>query len=171
MLTAEHLAQIVTGHVLLAFFNCIQPGVFALSAWDMLGIANLNKQQVSKWTDVDGDWRWLNRGAFDLLDNCPTTLMTPLGIPRGHSLYGSLRQQLVDDASFLSQVRKLIAFRDKCGIATGELVETALLANGVVSCSLFSSQLSRCRFRVPLQAIVRPDTCHFPEFLSFSRSV
>lgn len=67
------------GHLLFAFYNCMQPGVFALSAWDLVGALPVEHDRIKDFTDVDGDWRWLNRGSFDLLGHNPNATKSNLG--------------------------------------------------------------------------------------------
>ena len=53
-------------HLLLAMYNAMQPGVFALSGWDLVGALPLPGEAVQTLL-ADGDTRWINRGAYDLL--------------------------------------------------------------------------------------------------------
>lgn len=53
-------------HLLLAMFNALQPGVFALSGWDLCGMLTLPVSAVSELVAA-GDTRWINRGAHDLM--------------------------------------------------------------------------------------------------------
>ncbi len=48
-LTAEQTEQIKQAHLLLAMFNALQPGVFALSGWDLVGALTLDRKQVARW--------------------------------------------------------------------------------------------------------------------------
>lgn len=85
----EHVADIQRAHLLLAKFNAWQPGVFALSAWDLLGLLPLRADDVDVLVE-GGDTRWVERGAHDLLDVNPDAVSSSSGVPRGRSLYGSL---------------------------------------------------------------------------------
>ena len=46
-ITDEDIPAIRDAHLLLAAFNAWQPGVFALSGWDLLGALTLPKQEVA----------------------------------------------------------------------------------------------------------------------------
>ena len=46
-LTAEQVGAIKQAHLLLAMFNALQPGVFALSGWDLVGALTLDRKQVA----------------------------------------------------------------------------------------------------------------------------
>jgi len=53
---------------------------------------------------ADGDTRWINRGAYDLLGSNPEAARSSAGLPRATALYGSLPQQLRKPDSFASQL-------------------------------------------------------------------
>src|SRR4029453_5764015 len=46
-LSREQVEKIKQAHLLLAMFNAWQPGVFALSGWDLCGMLTLQRSQVS----------------------------------------------------------------------------------------------------------------------------
>ena len=50
-------AAIARVHLLLAMFNALQPGVFALSGWDLTGMLTLPPEQVGELLE-HGDTRW-----------------------------------------------------------------------------------------------------------------
>ena len=71
----------------------------------------------------DDDSRWVNRGGVDLLGANPDKEATSvIGLPQAELLYGKLPEQFSDKNSFASQLRQILAIRDKYKIALGELV-------------------------------------------------
>ncbi|GAA3751937.1 maltose alpha-D-glucosyltransferase [Microbacterium kribbense] len=102
-------------HLLLAMFNAWQPGVFALSAWDLLGMLPLPQDEVSSLIK-HGDTRWIHRGAHDLTDANPTATMSSSGMSRGRSLYGSLPTQLAAEDSFAARLTRILRIRGEHGI-------------------------------------------------------
>ena len=72
-LTDAQRRDIQRAHLLLAMYNAMQPGVFALSGWDLVGALTLPAESV-KTLLADGDTRWINRGAYDLLGTNPARL-------------------------------------------------------------------------------------------------
>ena len=80
-ITPQQQAEIKRGHLLLAFANAMQPGVFSLSAWDLVGALPLPRSSVEKRM-TDGDCRWINRGAVDLLGINPDAKTSTFGLPR-----------------------------------------------------------------------------------------
>jgi trehalose synthase len=121
-LYAGQVEKIKQAHLLLAMFNALQPGVFALSGWDLCGMLTLDPAKVSPLLG-SGDTRWINRAAYDLMDYQPDATESPAKMPRGSSLYGSLPAQLADPNSFASQLSKILAIRARYSIATGIQVD------------------------------------------------
>ena len=107
-------------HLLLAMFNALQPGVFALSGWDLSGMLTVEAAQVADLI-ADGDTRWINRGAHDLRGVDEPSFEGRM--PPGRSLYGTLPEQLADPDSFASRLRDIIAVRRRYGIATAVQVD------------------------------------------------
>ena len=81
-LSQEQIEKIKQAHLLLAMFNAWQPGVFALSGWDLCGMLTLERSKVS-WLLASGDTRWIHRAAYDLMDYQPEASESPSRMPRG----------------------------------------------------------------------------------------
>jgi trehalose synthase len=127
-LTAGQAEQIKQAHLLLAMFNALQPGVFALSGWDLVGALTLDRKQVG-WLLNEGDTRWIHRSAYDLMDYRPDATESLSKLPRGKSLYGSLPAQLKDPNSFARRLRDILAVRKRYGIASAVQVDVPLVSN------------------------------------------
>ena len=119
--TAEQVREIRKAHLLLAAANAMQPGVFSLSSWDLVGALPVARDPVKKWAS-DGDHRWINRGAVDLMGANPDAGGSVIGLPRAKALYGSLPDQLKDPESFASQLKTLLAARKKYRLAEADLL-------------------------------------------------
>ncbi|WP_407316292.1 maltose alpha-D-glucosyltransferase [Pseudomonas sp. nanlin1] len=115
-LTAADVEQIKHIHLLLVMYNAMQPGVFALSGWDLVGALPLPADEVAHLM-ADGDTRWIHRGAYDLADLNPEAETSAGGMPRPRALYGSLVSQLQQPDSFASQLKKILAVRSAYDIA------------------------------------------------------
>ena len=113
--------QIQRLHILLVMFNAMQPGVFALSGWDLVGALPLPAEQVQHLMG-DGDTRWINRGAYDLAELAPQSTMSAEGLPKARSLYGSLVQQLQDTGSFACQLKRILSVRQAYDIAASKQI-------------------------------------------------
>ncbi len=109
-LTPEQAAQIKQAHLLLVMYNALQPGVFALSGWDLVGALPLPQAAVASLM-ADGDTRWIHRGAYDLMDVHPEATGSAAGLPKAPSLYGSLPAQLQQPDSFVSQLQQILQMR------------------------------------------------------------
>jgi trehalose synthase len=119
-------------HLLLAFYNAMQPGVFALSGWDLVGALTLPAAQV-KARLADGDTRWINRGAYDLIGSNPAAKSSAAGLPRARALYGPLPQQMTRADSFASQLARLLKARAELKLYAAHLVDVpAVQARGLL---------------------------------------
>ena len=127
-LTPEQVEQIKQAHLLLAMFNALQPGVFALSGWDLCGMLTLDRKQVSRLL-ADGDTRWIHRSAYDLMDYRPHAHESLSKMPRGVSLYGSLPGQLQDSTSFARRLAEILAIRKRYGIAASIQLDVPHVSN------------------------------------------
>ena len=116
-LTDEQVELIKDAHLLLAMFNALQPGVFALSGWDLVGALTLDRSQI-KALLADGDTRWIHRAAYDLMDYRPNATESTSQMPRGKNLYGSLPAQLARENSFARRLRDILEVRKRYGIAS-----------------------------------------------------
>ncbi|MCK0168469.1 maltose alpha-D-glucosyltransferase [Jannaschia sp. S6380] len=120
-LTDSDIAEIRKAHLLLAMYNAFQPGVFALSGWDMVGALPLPEDQVAGMM-ADGDTRWIERGAYDLAEVAPDADRSAEGLPKARALYGPLTRQLDDPESFASRLRRLLEVRESYGLAASRQV-------------------------------------------------
>lgn len=118
----DDIDRIRRAHLLLAMFNALQPGVFALSGWDMCGMLTLPRADVEELLH-GGDTRWIHRAAHDLMGHNPTATRSIAGMPRGRSLYGSIPEQLADETSFLRQLQAILRVRKHYEIATSRQVD------------------------------------------------
>jgi trehalose synthase len=118
----EHVEAIQRAHLLLAMFNAWQPGVFALSGWDLLGLLPVPAGEVRDLI-ATGDTRWVHRGAHDLMDVAPEARASSAGMPRGRSLYGSLRSQLEREDSFVNRLQSVLDTRGEHDIAVATQID------------------------------------------------
>jgi trehalose synthase len=121
-LTPAELEKVKRVHLLLAFYNAFQPGVFALSGWDLVGALTL-PSAVVKERLADGDTRWINRGAYDLIGANPQAQQSSAGLPVAVALYGPLPQQLKQPDSFASQLARLLRVRARLKLSGAELID------------------------------------------------
>jgi trehalose synthase len=121
-LSEEQVEKIKQVHLLLAMFNALQPGVLALSGWDLCGMLTLERAKISRLLE-SGDTRWIHRAAYDLMGYQPKASESPSAMPRGRSLYGPLPEQLKDTNSFVSRLSDILAIRRRYGIATSSQLE------------------------------------------------
>ncbi|MBK7820053.1 MAG: maltose alpha-D-glucosyltransferase [Tessaracoccus sp.] len=121
-ITDDDVRRIRDAHLLLASYNALQPGVFALSGWDLVGALPVDRDDVADLI-ATGDTRWIERGAFDLMGANPEAARSASGLPRARTLYGPLGAQLDDPESFASRLASMLHLREAHGIATGALLD------------------------------------------------
>ena len=127
-LSDEQIRKIRQAHLLLAMFNALQPGVFSLSGWDLLGMLTLDPAEIAPLL-ATGDTRWIHRSAYDLMGFQRESEQPRVGMPKAVSMYGPLPEQLKDQWSFVSQLRRILALRQRYGIATSTQVDVPDVAN------------------------------------------
>jgi len=127
-LSGEQIERVKNAHLLLAMFNALQPGVFSLSGWDLLGMLTVDHDKVAHLL-ATGDTRWIHRSAYDLMDYEPQAQQSLSGMPKAVSMYGSLPSQLKDESSFVYGLRRILAVRDRFGIATSSQVDVPQVAH------------------------------------------
>ena len=120
-ITEQDIKQIQHIHLLLVMYNAMQPGVFALSGWDLVGALTLPVEEVAHLME-DGDTRWIHRGAYDLVGLDPTAEFSAGNMPRPKTLYGNLVDQLQRPDSFASQLKKILAVRRAYDIAASKQI-------------------------------------------------
>ena len=128
ILDSSSIERVKQAHLLLAMFNTLQPGVFAISGWDLLGMLTVPAGHVS-WLLAGGDTRWIHRPAYDLMGHQPEAMASPSGMPRATSLYGSLPDQLHDATSFAYRLREILAVRSRYRIDTSTQVDVPAVPN------------------------------------------
>lgn len=120
-ISPQQKEQIKQVHLMAAAFNALQGGVFLLSGWDLVGALPIPPELVEDLV-ADNDYRWINRGGYDLLGAADSTNRSTQGLPKARSLYGSLAEQLQDQGSFASRLKSMLTLRKTLGIAHSELV-------------------------------------------------
>lgn len=107
-------------HLLLVMYNAFQPGIFALSGWDLVGALPVSPDDVQHLMG-DGDTRWIERGAYDLTGQSDAG-QSAEGVPRARALYGPVTEQLTQPDSFASQLKRLLSVREAYGLAASRQV-------------------------------------------------
>ena len=121
-ITDTDVRRIMNAHLLLCMYNAWQPGVFALSGWDLVGALPLERSKVADLIGA-GDTRWIERGAYDLMGAAPEAKRSASGMPVARALYGSLPEQLESSTSFASRLGEILKLRKRSGIATAKLLD------------------------------------------------
>lgn len=120
-MTFQEKENVKQAHLLFACFNAIQPGVFAISGWDLVGAYPLKPDQIPSFIDT-GDMRWINRGGYDLLGESHAVNST-FNLPKAEQLYGPLPKQIKDPNSFASKLKTILNIRKEYKIDLSVLKE------------------------------------------------
>jgi len=106
--------------------------VFALSGWDLVGALTLPAESVKSLL-ADGDTRWINRGAYDLLGANPSADKSGADLPRARVLYGTLAEQIEQPGSFAWELKKVLRARSTYRINESEQIDIPTVkARGLV---------------------------------------
>ncbi|HTK77664.1 MAG TPA: hypothetical protein VL371_20530, partial [Gemmataceae bacterium] len=119
--TVEQVRLIARGQLLLAAANALQPGVFSVSSWDLVGALPIPLAGVKDRVG-EGDFRWVNRGGVDLVGANDRATTSAIGLPRAKTLYGPVPEQLRDPDSFAARLKSMLAARRQYRVAEGELL-------------------------------------------------
>jgi maltose alpha-D-glucosyltransferase/alpha-amylase len=130
--TPEEVALIRRGHLLVAHANAMIPGVFALSAWDILGALPIPLDSIPNELTRGGDYRWVNRGGLDLMGTNPQADKSAFGLPRAKALYGTLPEQLKSPDSFASQLKRMLEARKKYRIHQAKVLAVPAVSDPAV---------------------------------------
>ena len=90
-LTEEQRRQIQRVHLLLAIR--LSARRLRLSGWDLVGALTLPHESVAALI-AEGDTRWIERGAYDLVNVDPTAQASEGRFAEGPALYGPINEQL-----------------------------------------------------------------------------
>lgn len=120
--------RITSAHLLMCMYNAWQPGVFALSGWDLVGALPLEREQVRALIS-SGDTRWIERGAYDVLGFAPESKKSASGMPRARALYGPIPEQLKKESSFASRLAAILKVRKRNGLASARLIDIPEVGN------------------------------------------
>ncbi|QDP73317.1 maltose alpha-D-glucosyltransferase [Legionella israelensis] len=115
---AHQIDKIKQGLLLMLVFNGMQPGILAISGWDLTGSLPLKPSDIKDKLQ-DGDNRWLTRGSYFLLPvNEPKHRM-----PIAKHLFPNLLIQLKDKNSFVFSVQSILTLRKKLQVAEGKIIK------------------------------------------------
>ncbi len=138
---ARQVDGILSGHLLLAAFNALQPGVFALSGWDLVGALPVPEADLPQVLINAGDtprepdkrdYRWVNRGAYRLMSTfgeagAATSAYGVFCLPEAQALYGPLDTQREHPASFFHQIRRMLQVREQLELHVAQFAGTITL--------------------------------------------
>ena len=93
-ITEDDVPAIRDAHLLLAKYNAWQPGVFALSGWDLTGTLTLPAERGARRSSRPATPGGSSAARTTCSTSYPEAERSSAGVPRARSLYGSLPAQL-----------------------------------------------------------------------------
>lgn len=131
-LSKDQLENVKKLMLLISVYNAYLPGIFQISAWDLMGALQLEKDDPDIQNFTKGfDYRWLDRGAYDLTGNS-TLNKSVKGVPKCKALFGDLRSQLNVSDSFVSQLQRLLKLRIDLDIPSSIFLGTLPSTNSTI---------------------------------------
>jgi len=127
-LKPEDIDLIRRAHLLCVMFNAWQPGVFALSGWDLAGALTLDRADVAGLIG-EGDTRWINRGAYGRTGKFPEAGSATSGLQRAPCIYAPLPDQLSQPDSFANGLKRILEVRRSVGIPAAHQVDIPAVSN------------------------------------------
>ncbi|UZP68018.1 hypothetical protein N1030_03310 [Desulfovibrio mangrovi] len=131
-MTAEQTDVMNKGMTALAAYHAMQPGIFMISGKEMAGTLPL-RQGLVPARNEDEALRQNMMGAYDLLNSSRQTLITPLGMPKAQTVFGSIPEQSLTPYSFVWNLNRILQVREHYGIQTATPLAVLPTAN---TCSL-----------------------------------
>jgi trehalose synthase len=122
-MTPQEKEKILKGMILVTLYSAMQPGIIDISGWDLVGAlpVSVDNKSIEKYIK-QGDYRWLNRGAYDLMGYDIEAKESSEGIPKPPALFGSLPEQLKDSNSYVSHLKYILTVREKYKIPLSKMV-------------------------------------------------
>lgn len=127
-MTVEEEQNVTKGLTLLGHVQAMQPGIFMLSAEEMLGVLPLPPELLEYKTEEDS-LRQNIAGAYDLTSRAGNSILTEIGLPKAPKAFRDIDEQLRDVESFVSNMRRLIMLRTALGMENAKLLQLPAVKN------------------------------------------
>ena len=126
--------KIKDGLILASMYCAMQPGIIMITGWDLVGALPLPISDKSIQKELkQGDYRWLNRGAYDLAGFNKDATESAEGITKAKALFGPITEQLKDPNSYACILKHILDVREKYHIPLSEMVDIPETGNSAVS--------------------------------------
>ena len=129
-LSRERIKEISQGHLTLAFFLAMQPGLLMLPAQDLAGTV------TPAWDErmAAAQHEFASKNGVALLGGARDVEISSAGIVQNPALYAPLDEQNLDEDSFLFKLSEILTLRRELNVAGGKLSRLAKTeAPGVVA--------------------------------------
>jgi len=126
--------KIKDGLILASMYCAMQPGIIMITGWDIVGSLPLSVNDKSIQKELkQGDYRWLNRGSYDLAGFDKNAKASAEGITKAKALFGPITEQLKDPNSYASTLKHILDVREKYQIPLSEMLDVPETGNPAVT--------------------------------------
>jgi trehalose synthase len=125
-ISEKNKEKIKNGLILATVYCAMQPGIIMISGWDLVGALplSLKDKSIEKYLK-QGDYRWLNRGSYDLAGFDPGIDKSAEGITKAVPLFGPITKQLKKPDSYVSILKRILDAREKHQVHLSEMLGIA----------------------------------------------
>ncbi len=116
-LTPEQAHKISQGHLTLAFFLAMQPGLLMLPAQDLVGTVTPSWDERMSAAHSE----FASKNGVALMGSGRRVAISDAGIVQNPTLYDSLDVQNADENSFLAKLSQILTLRRELNVAAGKL--------------------------------------------------
>ena len=129
-ISKQEIEKIKNGLILASTYCAMQPGIIMITGWDLVGALPLSVNDKSIQEELkQGDYRWLNRGSYDLAGFDKNAEKSPEGITKAKALFGPITDQLKDPKSYASTLKHILDVREKYQIHLSEMLDVPETGN------------------------------------------
>ncbi|SIN70090.1 trehalose synthase [Halodesulfovibrio marinisediminis DSM 17456] len=135
-LTEEQRHLISSGLTLLGHTQAMQPGIFMLSADELLGVLPLPAGLLD-YTDEEDALRQNIAGGYDFTSRGGSNILTEIGLPKAPTAFDDLGTEVRMVESFAGNMRRIIKLRNALGIQDARVVQLPKAKNKGVLVQVF----------------------------------
>ncbi|WP_430735093.1 hypothetical protein [Halodesulfovibrio aestuarii] len=135
-LTEKQRQAISDGLTLLGHTQAMQPGIFMLSADELLGVFPLPAGILDYTTEEDA-LRQNVSGAYDLTSRGGNNILTEIGLPKAPTAFDNIDTEVHMAESFVGNMRRIIKLRNALGMQNATLMQIPKVKNKGVLIQVF----------------------------------
>lgn len=135
-MTKEQRQSVSDGLTLLGHTQAMQPGIFMLSADELLGVLPLRAGVLEYSTEEDA-LRQNVAGAYDLTSRGGNNILSEIGLPKASTVFDDLETEVRMVETFAGNMRRIIKLREALSMQTSTVVQIPKAKNRGVLIQVF----------------------------------